>query len=178
MPMMIEEPKQDINFYIQSYYGELTAFVLGKIHSRTSAADIVQETFLRFLSSKDKKSVQNPRAYLYRIAANLVIDESRKHAVHGEYIVQDKILKNIKDSTVHGEQVLEDRQRLRFMAMAIEELPPRCRQVFRMRKVELMTVEDIMNNLGISRNMVEKHLRRALIHCRHRVLEMELGKRD
>ncbi|MBL4802019.1 MAG: sigma-70 family RNA polymerase sigma factor [Emcibacter sp.] len=176
--MMIEEPKQDINYYIQSYYGELMAFVLGRIHSRTSAADIVQETFLRFLSNKDKKSVQNPRAYLYRIAGNLVIDESRKHAAQGEYIVQDAILKNIKDTVIHGEQVLEGRQRLRFMAIAIEELPPRCRQVFRMRKVELRPVEDIMESLGISRNMVEKHLRRALIHCRHRVVEMELGKRN
>lgn len=45
---------------------------------------------------------------------------------------------------------------------AINNLPPRCREVFVLRRFHDLSPDDIAKRLGISRNMVEKHLRSAL----------------
>jgi RNA polymerase sigma factor (sigma-70 family) len=49
---------------------------------------------------------------------------------------------------------------------AIEALPPKCRQVFIMRRFHDLSQDEIARRLGVSRNMVEKHLRLALERCR------------
>lgn len=48
----------------------------------------------------------------------------------------------------------------------MQQLPPRCRQVFIMRRFGGLHQEEIARRLGISRNMVEKHMRLALERLR------------
>ena len=52
------------------------------------------------------------------------------------------------------------------MAKAIEQLPNRCQQVFILSRLHGLANGEIAELLGISRNMVEKHIIRALLHCR------------
>jgi RNA polymerase sigma factor (sigma-70 family) len=67
------------------------------------------------------------------------------------------------------ERIALARERLALLAAAMDELPPRCREVFVLRQVEQLDQAEIARRLCISRNMVEKHLRKALLHCRARV---------
>ncbi len=52
------------------------------------------------------------------------------------------------------------------MARAIEALPKRCQQVFVLSRLHGHPNGEIAARLGISRNMVEKHIIKALLHCR------------
>lgn len=53
-----------------------------RVSSRELAVDLMQQTFLRAWQSMVKgEKIENIRAFLYRIANNLVIDETRKHAI-------------------------------------------------------------------------------------------------
>jgi len=45
----------------------------------------------------------------------------------------------------------------------LEQLPTRCRQVFWMYRVEGYTQTEIAAALGISKNMVERHVMRAIV---------------
>jgi RNA polymerase sigma factor (sigma-70 family) len=72
------------------------------------------------------------------------------------------------DGLAVPERQLIARQELRRLALAIDELPPRCREVFLLSRFESMANGEIAIRLGISRNMVEKHLIKALLHCRAR----------
>ncbi|WP_417318674.1 sigma-70 family RNA polymerase sigma factor [Emcibacter sp.] len=176
---MTDNTDTDIRKNILSYYEELLAFVRGRGYVSSSAFDIVQETFLRFFSGVDKqtidiRTVENPRAYLYRIAGNLVIDENRRSVTRARYMIDEKSSDgDEQNDDLIADRVVEGRQRLRFLAQAVGELPPRCQQVFRLRKVEQKSSREIADQLGISRNMVEKHLRRAIIYCRQRLEELE-----
>ncbi len=51
----------------------------------------------------------------------------------------------------------------------VDELPEKCRQVFILRKFRDYDQQQIADELSISRRMVEKHLQKALSHCRTRL---------
>ena len=158
---------------LQLHYDELYAFVRRKVRCPALAADIVQETYVRLASRSLSEAVRNPRALLYRVAGNLAIDQLRLQETRAKYVTAMPLPENLPDARPSAEMEIEAKQRLTLLMEAIDELPPRCRQVFVLRKFEDFDQAEIAATLGISRNMVEKHLRKALLHC-----AMKLGKRD
>lgn len=58
------------------------------------------------------------------------------------------------------------------------ELPSNCREAFLLRKLDGMAHHEIASRMGISKDMVEKHIVNAMKHCRIRVKEMEYSKAD
>ncbi|MGH8547062.1 MAG: sigma-70 family RNA polymerase sigma factor, partial [Methylococcales bacterium] len=77
----------------------------------------------------------------------------------------------MREASCSSEDWLAVRQKLEILDRAVAELPPKCRQVFLLRKVEQLSHAEIAERLGISRSMVEKHLHRAMMHCRDRIFE-------
>lgn len=160
---------------VESHYDELVAFVQRKVSCPALAADIVQETCARLVSRRAAAtSVANPRAFLYRIASNLVIDHLRQERSRARYVrpvsPSDDIA-DVADAIPSAESALEAKRRLTRLVRAVDELPPRCREVFMLRKFEGLEQAEVASTLGISRNMVEKHLRKALLHCAARLEE-------
>lgn len=154
---------------IESHYGELTALVRRKVNCPALAADIVQGIYVQLASGRAPVSVENPRAFLYRVAGNLAIDHLRREQTRAKYVTAEPLPEEIPDAQPSADAVIHTRQRLALLARAVDELPPRCRQVFVLRKFEGLDQTEIAQALGISRNMVEKHLRKALLHCAMRL---------
>ncbi|ORE87324.1 ECF sigma factor [Oceanococcus atlanticus] len=59
-----------------------------------------------------------------------------------------------------------DQQQLLDVLRAIADLPPRCREVFVLYRFKSLSQAQIAEQLGISRNMVERHVMRAMRSCR------------
>ena len=155
------------------YYDELLAFVRRRVNCPAFAADIVQDTYVRVASGGLPTSVANPRAFLYRVAGNLALDHLRREATRSAYVGPELSPAEVSDPQPSAETAIESRQRLALLMRAVEELPPRCRQVFVLRKVDGLDQAEIAQTLGISRNMVEKHLRKALLHCALRLRQAD-----
>ena len=62
----------------EAHYEELKVFVRRRVRCPAMAADIVQETYVRAVTAKTPPRVDNPRAFLYRVAGNLAIDHLRR----------------------------------------------------------------------------------------------------
>lgn len=157
----------------ETHYDELTAFVRRKVDCPALAADIVQETYVRLAGGRVPDAARNPRAFLYRVAANLTVDHLRQRRSRAKYVSSEPLAEEVADAQPSAEAAVEARQRLALLASAVDELPPRCRQVFVLRKLEGLDQAEIAETLGISRNMVEKHLRKALLHCAMRLQQLE-----
>jgi RNA polymerase sigma-70 factor (ECF subfamily) len=156
-------------------HGELLSFVYRKVRSSAIAADIVQDAYLRATASLQDQAPDDPRAYLYRVAENLTVDHLRRQRARGKYLVEANVSEEQHPKAPSPETQLIDRQRLQALVAAVDELPRRCREVFMLRKFEDLNQSEIAHRLGISRNMVEKHLRHALSHCRKRLNDAENG---
>ena len=150
---------------IENHDEELRRVMTRRCGCIDTAADIVQETYQRMLSGGLWQKAENPRALAYRIAANLATDYERRNAVRARYISQDDSLPDwVADGDrVQPDRILASRQRLDQLSRLVDKLPPKCRTVFIMRKIDDLSHAEIAERLGITRNMVEKHLRNALL---------------
>lgn len=150
---------------IKTYDDELRRVISRRCGCIDMAADIVQETYQRMLSGGLWQQAENPRALLHRIAANLVIDYERRNSVRDRYVSQTETLPDwiAETAATQPDQILANREHLDRLATIVGKLPPKCRSVFIMRKIDDLSHAEIAERLGISRNMVEKHLRNALL---------------
>lgn len=148
----------------------LTQRILGDANL---AEDITQTLWLRVQRIANPAAIKDKRAYLYRLALNLTSDQvrSRKRgaAIFGP--VDDASMADVTPTT---ETLIIHRQRLDMLSAALNELPPRCREVFILRRVEGLAPVVVANRLGITPNTVAKHVRHALSHCQARLAEREM----
>lgn len=63
---------------LEEQYDKIYRYCYFKVHSRETAEDITQETFLRFFESRNYEDTGKPLHYLYTVARNLCIDEYRR----------------------------------------------------------------------------------------------------
>lgn len=168
---MVDGATKPLFAALLAHYEDLLAFVRRKVRCPATAADVMQDIYIRLASRSSSEEVANPRAFVYRIAGNLAIDHLRLERGRARYVTAEPVPDHLPDPNPSAEAIADAKRRLALLADAVAELPPRCREVFVLRKFEELEQHEIARRLGISRNMVEKHLRKALLHCALRLRE-------
>lgn len=168
------EKKNCITELYKKHYEELRRFVAGRL-SGGEAADVVQDVFVRTLCLESGYDIREPRAFLFQVASNIVLDRLRmqqhRHETCGT--AEDDTRHDEPADEISPEATLAAQQRLGVLRDAIDELPPRCREVFLLHKFQHYSHAKIARKCGISVNMVEKHIIKALAHCRKRLAGLE-----
>lgn len=155
--------------FFEGYYGELVSHFTRKLRSPSLASEIIHETYLRASTIRSTFHIDNPRAYLYRMATNLATDLFRRDEIRSTYISSEPLHELLRYQAPSADTMLADKERLALLLRSMDELSPRCREVLILRKFEELDTREIARRLGISISMVEKHLRKALLHCRNRL---------
>lgn len=161
---------------LERYYRELLNYFARQLKDRDGAADVVQEAYARVLGVQQAgQAIREPRALLYRTARNIVIDQQRHQAV-SETDGPDALDELPAPSAQQPEQAYAAHQRARQLVDVIEALPPRCREAFVLHKFEGLSHAEVAERMGISRNMVERHVMLAVLACRkHRDADTDGG---
>jgi RNA polymerase sigma-70 factor, ECF subfamily len=130
-----------------------------RVFNRERGKELMQETFLRtWQYVSNGKTVDNMRAFLYRIANNLIIDEARKKREASLEAMQEKGFDPAgTDGNAKGEQLLEERRVLETLT----QLEKPYREVFIMRHIDGLKPAEIAELLGESANTVSVRLHRA-----------------
>lgn len=155
-----------------AHWAELLAYLTRKLRDAEAAADLTQETFLRFTEQHEAgmtAAVVNQRAYLYRMAHNLAVDHVRQSRREMTDPVPDDVLGDIPHDHPTPEQAVSGQDELARVRAALQELPERTRQVFFLTRVEGMTYRAVARQLSISDSSVQKHLAKAIKHVMQRL---------
>lgn len=155
---------------IGRHRAELLRFLIARTGDRDEAEDLLQELWLRVRGS-DPGPVANGRAYLFRVANNLVLDRVRERnrrvardaAWHGEAFGAES---DPADPAETAEDALLAREEVARLASAIGNLPDGARRALRLHKIDGLSHAEVAARLGISRSGVEKHIAVAMKHLR------------
>jgi RNA polymerase sigma-70 factor (ECF subfamily) len=157
-----------VEFYQQQHQA-LISFLRFRLGSAQEAHDVAQETYERLLSNGKTWCINNPRAFVFRVANNLAIDHLRQRKVRGDDEVGDFDSAEIVSSALSPEEQLDNELMVALARTFIAELPPKCRSAFLHYKFEEREYSDIANVLGVSESMVRKYVLRAMAYCRERL---------
>lgn len=159
---------------MEAHYSEITDLVSRKGHSRSTARDIVHDLYIKLAARpdalRDKSSI---KSFLFRSAVNLGIDRVRRLKIEERiFSGTEQEALEVASETPAPDYGLDVEARVAILRQAIGELPERRRAVFILHRLHHMSADDIALKLKISRNMVDRHLRRALAHCLDRLFEL------
>src|SRR5690606_32011333 len=123
------------------------------------AQDIVQNVFLRLWERRQNINIRESfQGLLYKSAYNEYIDDYRRKksskAIHEAY--RDALNYAIEDT---NHQLVEDK--ISLIKKEVEDLPPKCRQIFLLSKQEGLTNSEIATYLNISIKAVEGQISNA-----------------
>ena len=157
---------------LENYYRELVSFLSARLGNAHAAEDVVHDAYVRVLERVSDDPIEQPRAFLYRTALNLVIDGHRRSALR--QVEPLEVLDTEERFFSPSPQWLMDRhQRLEMIQQGLSELPAACRESFLLRKIEGLSHPEIAERLGLSRSVVEKHIVNAMKHCRIRIRQWD-----
>ena len=147
------------------YKTQIAQNLLRLLKSESMVEDLLHDLFLKIWENRSQLD-QNLsfRAYLYRIAHNMVIDFFRKAAKIKSFEKHLAVNQNL--SYTHIEEIFDDHQKRDFLNKILESLSPQSRLVFKLCKLEGKSYEEISNLLGISVNTISNHLVKANKHIR------------
>lgn len=157
------------------YYSELLNYFARALNDRDAAADVVQECYARVIGMRTQAAVLDLRALLYRTAKNIVVDRHRRALLRDHDDVDELELE--APPSCEPEAALASRRRTDALLAAIEALPPRCREAFVLHKFEGLPHAEIARRMGISRNMVEKHVINGVLACQRCLDRLESDER-
>ncbi len=127
----------------------------------------MQETFLKVFEAERRTNISNPRAFLFKTARNLALNELAKRRGRQTDTMED--LEKLAVSTDEWPELdslpeahVAMQEQLALAWGAIQELSPRVREVFVLRKVHGLKQREIALRLGISESTVEKHIAKGL----------------
>lgn len=163
--------QSDLVQLFQPHAHDLERFLTRRLGCPQTAADLLQETLLRLVQLGAPQSIDNPRAFLFRVAGNLVIDHQRRQQRETVHRGEETAAAEIPDPCPSIETVLFSRQPVEVLKQAIAELPPKCRQVFILHKFKHLSYAEVGARLGIAQSTVVKHMIKALEYCKRRIDE-------
>ena len=154
------------------YYDEIRMYAIRLTGDRAWADDLVQETYLRFLQVNTDIQPGSHRAWLYRTARNLFIDQFRrqKRARKIKDVIKTDILPDLshqKNSQPH--HALEQEESFGEVFDAVDQLPDRQREVIMLKFRQGLSYDEISQITGDTKTTIGWLLHEAITKLRKKL---------
>jgi RNA polymerase sigma factor (sigma-70 family) len=151
---------------IRPHERELRAYLRGRFPSLPDVDDLVQETYARLLRAREKGQATLTRSYLFVVARNVAFDLVRRNQVIAVERLGDLAELSVVEERPDAAETLSHEQELALLADAMRALPPRCREILTLRRIEGLSHRAIAEKLGIAEGTVNAQLAIGLMRCR------------
>jgi len=125
-------------------------------------SDLTQECFARLLAQSQRQHIATPLPYLYTLAGHLLTDHRRRHETWRTGTMPTADFDALLDDRARPDVLYETRRRMEAIESALQRLPQRSREVFRLCRVEGHTHAEAARTLRVSTSSIQKHLALAM----------------
>jgi RNA polymerase sigma-70 factor (ECF subfamily) len=142
------------------YWRPLQEYAAGLLGSSDAAEDVAQEAFVRLWDRRADWHPGSVRAYLYRSARNLALNEQRHGRVRGRWL----LVFRQRPHTAAGSaaDAVEELELHAAARRAVQRLPPRRREVFLLARFHGLSYKQIAEIMGISQQTVANQMSSAI----------------
>lgn len=164
--MTADSGESMVSALVASHGTQLRRFLLSRVRNNADVPDLIQEVYLRMLRIPDHDAVRSPEAYLFTVAQHV----AHQHAIRRSNVappaeLQDMLVK-LAEMPADPLSELSAEQSLQDLEQALKRLSPNARATFLYHRRDGLTLQEIADRLGVSRQMVKKYLAKAVIELR------------
>lgn len=124
--------------------------------------DLRQDIYVRVYEAAAKVRPAMPKSFMFTTARHLMTDRLRRARVVSIDAVGDIDALNVLIDDISPERCLGARQELRHLSDALDRLPPRCRQVVWLRRIEDLSQKAVAAHMGVTEKTVEKQVAKGM----------------
>jgi RNA polymerase sigma-70 factor (ECF subfamily) len=136
----------------------LTRFIRRNWADAGEVLDLRQEVYARVYDAARRNRPLQTKPFVFTAARNLLIDRARRAQVVKIDTVTDLESLSVPLDEAPADRRLIAREELKRLQDALDRLPPRCREVVSMRKIEGLSQREVARALGITEDTVERQV--------------------
>jgi RNA polymerase sigma-70 factor (ECF subfamily) len=161
--------EQAFELLFRKYFVRLCSFANKFLNEPEEARDVVQQVFTKIWEGRqDIDPEDSLNAYLFRITQNICINNLRRRKVESKYAEIYKIV-YVDHREISPYESLLSHELEKNITLAVDKIPPRCKRIFELSRIEGLKYIEIAAVLNISIKTVETQMSKAL-----QILRLEL----
>ncbi|MGF2618238.1 sigma-70 family RNA polymerase sigma factor [Rossellomorea vietnamensis] len=160
---MHDEQKLSLETLYRAYAEQLFYYLVKLSGSKEMAEDLVQETFIRATVSLEFSKTDNAKAWLFRVARNVYLDEWRKRKRRERIPFLSRLMKEKEMISPYGipEEEVVRQAGIHEVKELLMHLPEKYRTILYLREYEEFTYKELQSSLELSEAQVKTELFRA-----------------
>jgi RNA polymerase sigma factor (sigma-70 family) len=166
---------EDARWFIEEIHPHersLRSYIKGSFPAMADVDDVLQESYLRVWRARAARPIQSAKAFLFRVARNIALDLVRHGRASPINPVGDLAELRVIDDKPGVADAVSTNERIALLADALDALPPRCREIVILCKLQGKSYREAAAHFGLSEKTIAEHVYRGAQR-----LGDELGKR-
>lgn len=165
---MSKDARQSFVSEIANRYGDrLRRFLSQRLRNVADAPDLAQEVFLRLMRVEHHETIRSPEAYLFTVASHVLHQHTLRQSMSPVTVDISELFSELQlTSTDDPAASVDVEQRIEHLRFSLAQLPPKISTTLMLHRFAGFSIEEIGQQLGVSRPTAKKYLARALTHCR------------
>jgi RNA polymerase sigma-70 factor (family 1) len=155
------------------YWKPLFTSAYYRIGSKETAKELVQNLFLHLWEKRNSLSIVNIENYLQTAIKNRVINYIETTLVQRKY--QQHIKAAFSSQSTETEATIQYNELYHAFEEALQQLPQKTRDIFKLSRFEHLSVKEIALHLNISEKTVEYHITSSLKALRVNLKDFMIG---
>jgi len=157
------------------YGRKVYQFVSNYVKNSADAEDITQNVFIKIWQTRNRIDPSRSfKAFIFKVAYHITIDHIRSKAAN-EFVELSSLNDDAWTENAGADDLVIQRQLKSLYERAIDQLPPKRREIFTLSRHQGLTNKQIADHLNISVKTVENQMTAALCSMKEFFVESKIG---